>query len=100
VTRTPEVHVPDTNETLVATRTTDCLAEIVRVILDGHPQSRIETLMPSCLDRPSWLAAWTMKTVLGSQWPYAFISRSKLWRSTTSASRFARLSAPDRREAA
>jgi len=35
----------------------DYIAQTLRAILDGHPRSRIEALMPWCFDRPSSLAA-------------------------------------------
>jgi transposase len=35
----------------------DYIAETLRAILDGHPQSRIEDLMPWRFDQPSRLAA-------------------------------------------
>jgi len=35
----------------------DYIAQTLRAILDGHPRSRIEALMPWCFDRPSNLAA-------------------------------------------
>ncbi|MTH34565.1 hypothetical protein GL279_19110, partial [Paracoccus limosus] len=33
------------------------LADTLRAILDGHPRSRIEDLMPWCYDQASSLAA-------------------------------------------
>jgi hypothetical protein len=34
----------------------DYIAQTLRAILDGHPRSRIEDLMPWCFDRSSSLA--------------------------------------------
>ncbi len=43
---------------LSAVNPVDYLADTLRAILDGHPKSRIEALMPSRYAQPSSVAAW------------------------------------------